>query len=398
VSRPGEKLERTATSSGGVDISHRLNVRIAIMPQRDVIVIGASAGGLQALTTIVSRLPESLPACVLVVVHAPAQSDGALPQILERAGPLPVAFARDGDRLTPRQIYVAPNDFHLIVGRDGLRVVHGPRENSFRPAVDPLFRTAARCLGPRVIGVVLSGALSDGTYGLSVIKQHGGIAIVQDPADAAVRTMPENALRYVAVDYVLPASEIAQAIGRLAGRSVGLKGVPVMSHSGLEPQQPVEETQVRDMTQLFGAPSGLTCPDCGGALWQVREGGVQRYQCHVGHQYAPENLEAGQREVVDSALWSAVRVLEEHAELKKRMAQRAAEHGMQVVSREFASGARDAHEHAERIRAVLFGLDMRGGKEQKEVVQDRARRPPPRARASRRATRRQGSAGRRQKR
>jgi len=325
------------------------------MSRHDTVVIGASAGGLQALTTLVGRLPPSLEACVLVVMHSASDGTGVLPDILARISALPVAFAAHGDVLKRGQIYIAPPDFHLIVTAGGLAAVHGPRENGFRPAIDPLFRTAARELGPRVIGVVLSGALSDGTYGLSVIKHCGGITVVQDPQDAIIPSMPMSALKYVDIDHVLPAGEIAELIERLTAREGG-KGVPAMPgpKEELEPQLASENTEVAEMKELFGPPSALTCPDCGGALWEVQEGRVVRYQCHVGHQYAPENLEGEQRDAIDSALWSAVRALEEHAELKMRMARRAAESGLGVVSEGFAAGAREAHEQAQRIKSVLF--------------------------------------------
>jgi two-component system chemotaxis response regulator CheB len=297
-----------------------------------------------------------LPACVLVVVHSPSNGTGVLPDILARSTTLPVAFAEHEQPLEPGHIFVARPDFHLIVTTRGLRVIHGPRENGFRPAIDPLFRTAGRELGSRVVGVVLSGALGDGTYGLSVIKHHGGIAIVQDPEDAMIPSMPLNAISHVDVDHVLPARDIGRTIALLTSVEGLREGGVEMARakSELEPQMPSQDTQVSEMEALFGPPSALTCPDCGGALWEVEEGRVIRYQCHVGHQYAPENLEEGQRDVIDGALWTAVRVLEEHVELKTRMAARAAAGGMMSVSEGFAEGARDAREQAQRIRAVLF--------------------------------------------
>jgi two-component system chemotaxis response regulator CheB len=328
--------------------------------RRDVVVIGASAGGLPALTSIVGELPRSLPASLLVVVHAATDGSTLLPTILGRASALPAAFAAAGDRLAPGRIYVAPPDTHLIVQKERLSVVHGPRENGFRPAIDPLFRTAGQALGPRVIGVILSGALSDGTYGLSVIKQHGGTAIVQDPQDAIIPNMPQSAIQHVTVDYVLPAREIGATIERLVTHDTPKKEGSTMRRrtsgfeSALEPQRQARGNEVSDMTRRFGPPSGLTCPDCGGALWEVHENDVVRYQCHVGHQYAPDNLDAGQREEIDAALWSAVRVLEEHAELKRRMARRSAEGGLKTVAQGFEQGAREAHEQAQRIRTALF--------------------------------------------
>src|SRR5262245_5945334 len=207
------------------------------MPQRDLVVIGASAGGLQPLTTIIERLPADLQACVLIVVHTRADGSGVLPSILGRVGNLPVTFARDGDVLQRSHIFVARPDFHLIVTPTSLRVLHGPRENGFRPAVDPLFRTAGRALDNRVIGVVLSGALDDGTYGLNVIKHHGGVTVVQDPDEAVISSMPRSAIQHVDVDYVLPAEDIAPLLAQLTSEETA-GGDDMARRKELEPQLP----------------------------------------------------------------------------------------------------------------------------------------------------------------
>jgi two-component system chemotaxis response regulator CheB len=357
------------------------------MPQR-VVAIGASAGGLEALTAILQRLPRSIDATLLVVMHTRANGNAVLPAILQRHGDLPVSFAADGQPLASGHVYVARPDFHLLVDGQQLRVVHGPSENGFRPAIDPLFRTVARSFGPMAIGMILSGALSDGTYGLSVIKHHGGTAIVQDPDDATIPSMPRSAIAAVDVDHVLPAADIAGVIMELL--CVRPKREENMARSGdLEPQLADKETKVAEMEQRFGAASALTSPDCGGALWEMQEGRVLRYQCHVGHQYAPDNLDAAQRDAVDSALWSAVRVLEEHAELKLRMARRAADNGLSVVSDGFEEGARDAHRHAQSIRSVLLDsgrsdsvADVNPGPAVATNGSTSRRRMPPRRKAS----------------
>lgn len=309
---------------------------------------------MQALITLVERLPSTLPAAVLVAMHTSTTSNGVLPQILARAGELPVKFAVDGEALQSGRIYVAHPDYHLLATADGLRVLHGPRESGFRPAIDPLFRSAARVYGSRVIGVILSGALSDGVYGLNVIKQHRGVAIVQDPDEAIIPSMPRSALQMVSVDHVLPALAIGEMIEQLSQRTAEREAD--MADAGEhEPQLPSEETQVSEMEDRYGSASSLTCPDCGGALWEVQDGRVIRYQCHVGHQYSPDGLDEGQRDAVESALWSAVRVLEEHVELKTRMARRAAGNGLSVVAESFHQSAAEAHRQAQSIRALLFG-------------------------------------------
>ena len=345
------------------------------MPSRDVVVIGASAGGHAALSAIVRALPPSLPACILIVVHSPPHGGSLLPDILQRVSALPVAFADEGDALRHGRVYLARPDRHLLIKAQTLTLGRGPRENGFRPAIDPLFRTAARELGPRVIGLVLSGGLSDGTYGLSAIKNAGGVAIVQDPQEAIVGTMPLTAMREVDVDYVAPASDIAGIIERLARASHREGGSPASARTqDPEPQLAAGLTDVGEMNARFGPPAGLTCPDCGGALWEVADGRVVRYQCHVGHQYAPESLDAGQSDAIDSALWTAVRVLEEHADLKARMARRAADRGLEVVAAGFVQGAEDARAQAERIRSIMVHP---GHHRRAPGLRSAARRSPP---------------------
>src|SRR5437016_6436818 len=193
------------------------------MPAHDIIVIGASSGGLRALEQLCGALPADLPAAVFIVWHTHPRSPAMLAPALDRRGPLPAAVAQDGQPIRPGRIYVAPPDQHLLLARDRVRVIRGPRENRFRPAVDPLFRTAARALGPRVIGVVLSGTMDDGTEGLLLIKRHGGVAIVQDPADAEAPDMPASAIRHVPVDHVLPLADIPRMLAKLAREATSLK-------------------------------------------------------------------------------------------------------------------------------------------------------------------------------
>jgi two-component system chemotaxis response regulator CheB len=287
-----------------------------------------------------------------------------MPQILARVSKLPVAFASSGDTIADGRVYIAPPDLQLIITKSRLALVHGPRENGFRPAVDALFRTAAREFGPRVIGVILSGGLSDGTFGLSLIKSHGGVTIVQDPKDALIDSMPRAAMNAVDVDYILPAKEIAPTLELLCLTS-SERGAPAMGRKkgDLEPQLVSQDTEVSEMEEHFGDPSPFTCPDCGGTLWEIKDGRAVRYQCHVGHQYAGDGLETAQRESIDSAMWSAVRALEEHAELKLRLAKRAEAGGMSAVANGFEEGARVAHQQAQQIRGVLFSAASTAGDE-----------------------------------
>ena len=327
--------------------------RTGHMPLPNIVVIGASAGGLDALLAMVTALPPSTQAAILVVVHTRKDANSYLAEILARRSQIAVTFAQHGDRLEPGRIYVAPPNVHMLVDAEGIRLRQGPRENGFRPAIDPLFRTAARAFGSRVTGVILSGMLDDGTYGLKQVKQAGGTAIVQDPEEAAFPSMPQSAIRYTDVDYVLPARGIGEFIGSLRGdeRQGATMGRDTPAP---EPQDPAEETEVKEMNERFGPPSGLTCPDCGGALWEVDEGRLERYRCHVGHQFTIEGLDAQQQDAVESALWSAVRVLEERAALRERMATRAEASGMAALSSNFSDSAVDSKRQAHTIRELLF--------------------------------------------
>jgi two-component system, chemotaxis family, protein-glutamate methylesterase/glutaminase len=328
------------------------------MAQIDLVVIGASAGGLRALSEIVSGLPPTLSVAIVIVVHTRAEGTSFLPDILSRDTTLPVSFARHRARLRPGHIYVAPPDRHLFVDRDSLKLTRGPKENGFRPAVDPLFRTAARAYGASVMGIILSGALDDGTYGLMAIKACGGIAVAQDPEEATHPVMPLNAIRYVQVDHVLRASAIASLIANGSNGTPAGKGAQSMKRQRPAPRKVIDEnqidTEVEEMQQEFGPPSGLTCPDCGGALWELHDGALTRYRCHVGHQFSLESLDAEQQEALEDALWTAVRMLEERAALRQRMAERAETAGLLAVSSGFARTAEETQRQARTIRELLL--------------------------------------------
>ena len=347
------------------------------MPVRDLVVIGASAGGLRPLADILRALPVRLPAAVVIVVHT-RSSGGLLPQVLARRSGRLVAEATDLAPLEPGRVYVAPADRHVLIGPAGLRVVRGPRENGFRPAIDPLFRSAARRCGPRVVGVVLSGALDDGSCGLSAIVGRGGAAIVQDPEDAEFASMPLAALRQVPGGETLPAAAIGDAIARHVGPAAAAEGepTPMTRRDESDLSRETANTPVSEMEGRFGPPTPISCPACGGSLWETTEGGVVRYRCHVGHQYAPDSLLADHGEAVEQALWSAVRILEQHAELRARMARRAEGAGLHRVAESFDEDSRAYHRQASDVRRLVAA----GGDRVPAEAADDARRRKARAR------------------
>jgi two-component system chemotaxis response regulator CheB len=315
--------------------------------RRDIIVIGASAGGVEALRALVPGLPADLPAAVFVAVHVSATAPGVLAKILSRAGRLPAVMARDGEPVTPGRIYVARPDFHLALENAKLRVFHGPRENRVRPSIDVLFRSAATYYGPRAIGVLLTGLLDDGTAGLHAIKRAGGLAIVQDPEDALFPDMPRNALQAVAADYTPRLAELSALLARLS-RPTGEMQEALAAGAG-----PIEA----HMAENEGLKEGLsyfTCPECGGSLIETQAGGVMQFRCHVGHAFSVQAMLESQADGLEQALWVAVRILEEQAAFSRRLAGRhEGEKPMGSFTHMLHRKAQEAEGHARTIRSIL---------------------------------------------
>lgn len=296
------------------------------MPRRDIIVIGGSAGALPGLIQVVGQLPADLPAALFVVIHFSPQSRSHLSAILSRAGSLPAVDARDGEAILPGRIYVAQPDRHMLIQDGHIYLQRGARENRFRPAIDPLFRSAARAHRSRVIGVLLSGQLSDGVMGLMAIRLQGGVAIVQDPREAPSPSMPRTALEHDAVDYTLPVQEMAAAIVRLVNEPApGETQMPDIEDLSVQMIQ--QDFQEQELDERNGEPAVVTCPDCGGTLWQTRTGSFIQFRCHVGHRYALDALMLEQSETLERALWTCMRLLKEKVALSRQMAHRYREMG-----------------------------------------------------------------------
>jgi two-component system, chemotaxis family, protein-glutamate methylesterase/glutaminase len=339
------------------------------MPGRDLIVIGASAGGVEAVSSLLAGLPADLHAAVCVVIHLRPDASSQLAAVLARTTTLPVVAARNGMTLQPGVVYVGVPDLHMLVEHgdsDGamLRLVRGPRENRTRPSVDPLFRSAALVFGPRVIGVVLSGALDDGAGGLWTVKDRGGMAVVQDPDDAAVPSMPSSALAEVEVDYVAPAQELGALLGRLASEAAPSAPPGETSQPTDELAREVGITAMEDVPHMqrerYGRPSRFSCPDCGGVLWDLSEKGPMRFRCEVGHAHSAATLAETQTEVVEAAMWSALRALEDKAELARRRATAATARGLDAHAAHFGVQEQAAQQHASALRALLM-LDGHAG-------------------------------------
>jgi two-component system chemotaxis response regulator CheB len=312
------------------------------MDMHDIIVVGGSAGALEGLTVLLEDLPQTLRASVCAVLHASESGLAYLPSLLQRRTRMKIRIAADGDPVRRGTVFLPPPDHHLLL-RPGRTIVNrGPKQNRFRPAIDPLFVSAAAAYGPRVVGVLLSGLLDDGVHGLADIQKNGGVTVVQHPEDAPIPILPENALRAMRIDHVVPAAgmgRLLQEISRTPSRKAA---------AGRKKRTAERETRLLGPgpTRIpRSSPSPFTCPECDGALWMTSEAPTM-LRCHVGHAFTPSSLLAGQREVGDQRLWGAVRSLEEQAEMHRRF----------VPAAVPAARRRDFQRHAEALerRALVL--------------------------------------------
>jgi two-component system chemotaxis response regulator CheB len=327
--------------------------------KRDIVVIGGSAGSIQPLLSLVSALPSGLAASILIVVHISPDSPGALPEILSRRSRLPVLAAGDGERFLPGHIYIAPSNRHLLIDDEGfMRLTLGPKENRVRPAIDPLFRSAALGYGPRVAGVVLSGALDDGTSGLGSIKDKGGFAVVQDPREAEVPSMPLNALRHVEIDRCVPIREMPAMLVALADgkpvKPIQPHKTQTMPHKELEIEVRLAQEREGFRTDFLelGSPSMLTCPECHGTLLRLNDQKMLRFRCHTGHAYTAATLLAAIKERIEEALWTSVSAIEESAMLLGHMAEHIPS-GDDTTAADFRDASQDALRSAQAVRGVI---------------------------------------------
>lgn len=312
-----------------------------------IVVIGASAGGVDAICSLAAALPADFPAAVFVVLHIGAHKS-QLPWLLNQAGSLPACHPADGDLVRPGHIYVAPPDHHLVVERGHVRLTRGPRENWARPAVDPLFRSAARAYGADVIGVILTGGLNDGTAGLLEIAQRGGTTVVQDPDDAADPGMPRSALRHVTVNHCLPLQDIPALLAVLVGKR---RSAPFIE--GAQTVAPEARSGAMTAEYKLDNPVAVTCPDCGGALARTELGTLTQFRCHIGHVYTAEVMVAAQFAALEWSLEAAMRSLSERGELCRQMGDKAELAGDAGCALRWRDAMHEAKERTGVLRSLL---------------------------------------------
>ena len=323
------------------------------MDNRDIIVIGGSSGATAPLKTILGALPQDLSAAVFIVLHIPARSLGLLATVTSAVAHLPVHAAADGMAIRTGNIYLGVPDHHLILDEGRIRLGRGPRENMARPSIDPLFRSAAAAYGPRVIGVLLSGLLNDGASGLEAIKRCGGLTLVQDPADAIADEMPRSALSVTEVELTLSAARIGDVLSDLVRDAPGPR-LPVPPDIRLEVDIAAGERIDSDVLRQLANPSAMSCPHCGGVLSEVRGGKPLRFRCQVGHGYTAEAVAKEQEGSIDEALRVALRIIEERAELVRRMASDGRKAGRSAVSEMYEERAAEYRQYADVIRRAVL--------------------------------------------
>jgi len=314
---------------------------------RDIVVIGGSAGAIESLGKLVSLLPAQLDAAIFVVIHTYPLGDSLLPAILTRRGSLTAAVASDGEPIVCDRIYVAPPDRHLMLEQGRVTLSSGPKEEGHRPAIDPLFRSAATAYRERVIGVILSGTLDDGSTGLRLIRRQGGTAIVQEPKEALFPQMPENAIWSAKPQHVAPVAEIARLIASHTGKpgEASIATSDGTSRNGGE--------VVVGAGDAPGTPTGIACPECHGVLWAATDEAAPDFRCRVGHAYSDETLLESHASSLEASLWAGVRALEEQASLAERLATKAEKRGDRISALRFRDRAGRAGEHAARMEGIL---------------------------------------------
>lgn len=331
------------------------------MNKSDIIVVGASAGGITALTQFLNSLQKDLVASIFIVLHIPSSSPSNLPAILSRAGLHKVVHPRDGDPVKPGLIYVAPPDHHMLLEDSRVLVKKGPEENRFRPSIDALFRSAAYVYGPRAIGIVLSGLLNDGTSGLWSIKRLGGKTMIQLPADADYPSMPINALEYVDVDYIMPASEMGMLLNKLTVKKATKK--PKISKKEMKMLEMEVIISKQDNAFAMGIMNAgeltpFTCPECNGVLVRLKEAKFIRFRCHTGHAYTASSLLADVTRSVEEKLWQAMRGLEETTLLLDQISKHFKEQGFKDAALIFSKKSGMTTKRARVIHDSVFSQEQ----------------------------------------
>jgi two-component system chemotaxis response regulator CheB len=327
---------------------------------KHIIAIGASAGGLKVITEILSGLPAELDAAIFVTVHISKNSMAdIIRQMFQKRSNLQCVIPQDGDKIKKGHVYIAPPDRHLFIEKGKILVTHGPHENRWRPSIDVLFRSAAAAYDSRVIGIILSGLMDDGTSGMGAIKRSGGITIVQEPAEAEFDDMPTNVINNVEVDYRVPSSDIPYVVRDILSKPLGApKEIP--REIKIEAEITARMSGTIDTLKEIGDQSPFICPDCGGGLFEIRNDNIYRYRCHTGHVYTEKLLLEKQSEELEESLWVAIRMMEERRNLLITVAAHDRQAGNEDLSKEKLQKADELKAHIDRMKSLLVSVNAYG--------------------------------------
>lgn len=336
-----------------------------VMNARLFIAIGASAGGVGSLKQLLREFPKDTTAAYFITLHVAAHGTSILPGILSKTSGLPAEHVEARTKIIAGRIYIAPPNLHLLVERETVRPFYGPKENLQRPAINPMFRSLAEAHGKKVVGVVLTGMLDDGAAGLVVIKQQGGLTLVQLPEDSAFPEMPRHAIEAASPHVCRPLEQIRDLLVKFSTRG-GAKLLPhfkqmhcragqTARHSAQHSMKPKNSSHLARVRRTLGAPTGLVCPECSGPLWEIGPANAKQYKCLVGHAYSPQSLDVAQSDEVERALWVALRALEQRADLQRRLAQQAERQGSTLTWKTFLRRAEESEKDAEILRRVIDG-------------------------------------------
>ncbi|HVG42932.1 MAG TPA: chemotaxis protein CheB [Chitinophagaceae bacterium] len=327
------------------------------MSKKNIIVIGASAGGVIALVELFKSIPNDFEGYIFVVQHLSPFSPSMLPQIISRSSHLKAVHPKDGDKIKINTIYIAPPDHHLLIEKDKVMVKKGPKENRFRPSIDALFRSAAYSYGSRVVGVVLSGLLDDGTSGLWSIKRKGGTTLIQDPKDAEFPSMPLNVLEYVDVDHSIAMTEMGDLLNCITkeiATETALLSEEEMDRLKVEVNIAAQDNAFEMGVLDKGALTPLTCPECNGALVKFTEGKIVRFRCHTGHAFTDSALLAGVTKAIEENMWKTVKGLEEAIMILENTAKQFEKQGKSKVAKAFSQKAKETHHRSQHLRKQIF--------------------------------------------
>jgi two-component system chemotaxis response regulator CheB len=322
-----------------------------------IIVIGASAGGTVILPDLLEQLTDKMDISVFLVIHLSKRSIGdLLVSRLQKCTPLTCKIPDHDERIERKHVYIAPPDHHLIVKKNKILVGNGPMENRYRPSIDALFRSAAVAFGPRVLGIILSGMLEDGTSGMLAIKKAGGLCMIQEPDEAKYPDMPKAVLSALKPDYILPVPKMGEAIREIM-RTRKPSGDFQVPKEVLREAEIAERVHVGiDQVQDLGANSSYSCPDCGGGLWEIKENGVRRYRCHVGHAFTEDGLLSSMENSTETALWTALRIIEERKNLLRRIADKEKNEGGKNTVAAHNKRAEELELQIRNLKRVLFSM------------------------------------------